>query len=59
MTLLKAYHEIAANLKLSDNHMKHETGPMEGEYFYPEFEIPFEDVRRLLRVIGVIKRNIM
>lgn len=44
---------------MSDNHMKHETGPMEGEYFYPEFEIPFEDVRRLLRVIGVIKRNIM
>ena len=44
---------------LSDNHMKHESGPMTGEYFYPEFEIPFEDVRRLLRVTGVIKRNIM
>ena len=44
---------------MSDNHMKHENGPMEGEYFYPEFEIPFEDVRRLLRVTGVIKRNIM
>lgn len=44
---------------LSDNHMKHESGPMAGEYFYPEFEIPFEDVRRLLRVTGVIKRNIM
>lgn len=44
---------------MSDNHMKHETGPMEGEYFYPEFEIPFEDVRRLLRVTGVVKRNIM
>lgn len=44
---------------MSDNHMKHETGPMEGEYFYPEFEIPLEDVRRLLRVTGVVKRNIM
>lgn len=44
---------------MSDNHIKHETGPMEGEYFYPEFEIPFEDVRRLLRVTGVVKRNIM
>lgn len=44
---------------MSDNHMKHETGPMEGEHFYPEFEIPFEDVRRLLRVTGVVKRNIM
>lgn len=44
---------------LSDNHMKHESGPMEGEYFYPEFEIPFEDARRLLRVTGVVKRNIL
>ena len=44
---------------MSDNHMKHENGPMEGEYFYPEFEIPFEDVRRLLPVTGVIKRNIL
>lgn len=44
---------------LSDNHMKHESGPMTGEYFYPEFEIPFEDVKRLLRVTGVIKRNIL
>lgn len=44
---------------LSDNHMKHENGPMTGEYFYPEFEIPFEDVKRLLRVTGVIKRNIL
>lgn len=44
---------------LSDNHMKHESGPMTGEYYYPEFEIPFEDVKRLLRVTGVIKRNIL
>ena len=26
---------------------------------FEEFEIPFEDVRRLLRVTGVIKRNIL
>lgn len=44
---------------LSDNHMKHESGPMEGEYYYPEFEIPYSEVRRLLRVTGVIKRNIL
>lgn len=44
---------------MSDNHMKHESGPMEGEFFYPEFEIPFEDVRRLFRVTGVVKRNIL
>lgn len=39
--------------------MKHESGPREGRYFYPEFEIPFEAVKRLFRVTGVIKRNIM
>lgn len=44
---------------ISDNTMKYESGPMEGEYFYQEFEIPLEDVRRLLRVTGVIKRNIL
>lgn len=44
---------------ISDNHMKHESGPREGQYFYPEFEIPLEDVKRLFRVTGVIKRNIM
>lgn len=48
-----------AILCISDNHMKHESGPMAGKYFYPEFEIPFGDVRRLLRVTGVIKRNIL
>lgn len=48
-----------AILCISDNHMKHESGPMTGKYFYPEFEIPFEDIRRLLRVTGVIKRNIL
>lgn len=44
---------------MSDNHMKHDSGPMEGEFVYPEFEISFSDVRRLLRVTGVIKRNIL
>lgn len=44
---------------ISDNTMKYESGPMEGEYFYQEFEIPLKDVRRLLRVTGVIKRNIL
>lgn len=49
----------SAFLCISDNHMKHESGPMTGKYFYPEFEIPFKDVCRLFRVTGVIKRNIM
>lgn len=44
---------------LSDNHMKHESGPMEGEYFYQEFEIPLREVRRLFRVTGLVKRNIL
>lgn len=44
---------------ISDNHMKHESGPREGKYFYPEFEIPLEDVKKLFRVTGVIKRNIL
>lgn len=44
---------------ISDNTMKHENGPMTGEYFYQEFEIPLKDVARLLRVTGVIKRNIL
>lgn len=44
---------------VSDNHMMHETGPMTGEYYYPEFDIPFDSVRRLFRVVGVIKRNIL
>ncbi len=44
---------------LSDNTMKHETGPAAGEYCYPEFEIPLSSVRRLHRVVGAIKRNII
>lgn len=42
---------------LSDNAIQYESGPAEGEFCYPEFEIPVEDVRRIFRVIGVIKRN--
>lgn len=44
---------------LSDNHMLHDSGPMEGELYYPEFEIPLTEVSRLFRVVGVIKRNIL
>lgn len=44
---------------ISDNSMKHEEGSMKGEFYYPEFEIPFTEVRRLYRVTGVIKRNIV
>lgn len=42
---------------MSDNHMKHKSGPMAGEYLYPEFEIPCSEVVRLHNVIGVIKRD--
>ena len=32
---------------------------MKGEYIYPEFEIPVDEVRNLWQVVGVIKRNLM
>lgn len=44
---------------VSDNTIRHEDGSAKGELCYPEFEIPIEDVRRLFRVVGVIKRNII
>jgi hypothetical protein len=42
---------------ISDNHRKHDNGPMEGSYFYPPFEIPFEMIKKTFIVTGVIKRN--
>lgn len=42
---------------ISDNHIKHTDGPMEGEYLYPPFEIPIPSVKLIYKVIGVIKRN--
>ncbi len=39
--------------------MKHDDGPMRGEFIYQEFEIPLQEVKRLFRVTGVIKRNIL
>lgn len=44
---------------VSDNTMVHESGAMKGELYYQDFEIPFEDVRKLFRVVGVVKRNIL
>lgn len=44
---------------VSDNTMVHESGAMKGELYYQDFEIPFADVRKLFRVVGVIKRNIL
>ena len=44
---------------VSDNTIRHEDGSAKGELCYPEFEISVEDVRRLFRVVGVIKRNII
>lgn len=42
---------------MSDNHIKHTDGPMEGDFFYPPFEIPIFAVKLIYKVIGVIKRN--
>lgn len=42
---------------ISDNHIKHTDGPMEGEYLYPPFEIPFSAIQLIYKVTGVIKRN--
>lgn len=44
---------------LSDNTMRYDSGAAAGELCYPEFEIPIEDVRRIFRVVGVVKRNII
>lgn len=44
---------------VSDNTMIHSEGPMKSEYVYPDFEMPLDSVRRLFRVVGVIKRNMM
>lgn len=44
---------------LSDNQMKYEEGPREGRPYYQDFEIPLDEVVRVHRVVGVIKRSIM
>lgn len=42
---------------LSDNHIKHTDGPMDGSYLYPAFEIPINQVVCFWDVTGVVKRN--
>jgi phage repressor protein C with HTH and peptisase S24 domain len=49
--------DMTALVCLSDNHIKHTDGPMEGEYLYPPFEIPLSSIKKVYKVIGVIKRN--
>lgn len=44
---------------VSDNHMLSEEGSRKGKPCYPSFKIPFNEVVRLHRVTGVIKRNIL
>lgn len=44
---------------LSDNQMKYDDGPRKGELYYQDFEIPIDEVIKLHRVVGVIKRNIL
>lgn len=44
---------------VSDNHMLCDEGSRKGKPCYPAFKIPFNEVVRLHRVTGVIKRNIL
>lgn len=44
---------------VSDNHMLSDEGSRKGKPCYPSFKIPFNEVVRLHRVTGVIKRNII
>lgn len=44
---------------VSDNHMLSEEGSRKGKPCYPSFKIPFNEVVKLHRVTGVIKRNIL
>lgn len=46
-----------AFLCLSDNHIKHEDGPLKDQYFYPPFEIKLEEVVSIWDVTGLVKRN--
>lgn len=42
---------------ISDNTMCYEQGARKGMLFYEPFDIPFDKVRRLFEVTGMIKRN--
>lgn len=44
---------------ISDNHMIFEDGPRKGKPCYPDFEVPIDEVLKLHKVVGVIKRNIL
>jgi len=55
----RLYHNEAmtAYVCFSDNVMVHENGAMKGKYYYPPFEVKYEDVIRLHDVTGMIKRT--
>jgi phage repressor protein C with HTH and peptisase S24 domain len=42
---------------ISDNHLKHDSGPYEGKFFYPPFEVHGDDVISVFDITGMIKRN--
>lgn len=46
-----------ALLCVSDNHIKHTDGPLEGRYVYQPFHIRFSAIKIIYKVTGVIKRN--
>lgn len=44
---------------ISDNTMKHDCGARVGKLFYPDFFLPFDQVKNLFVVTGVFKSNII
>lgn len=44
---------------ISDNNMKHDNGAREGKLFYPDFFLPFDQVKNLFVVTGIFKSNII
>jgi len=41
----------------SDNTLVHENGALKGKYYYPPFDVRYEDVIRVFDVTGMIKRT--
>ena len=42
-----------------DNSMKHEGGAGDGSLFYPDFYLPFNQVKNLFVVTGIFRSNII
>jgi len=42
---------------VSDNNLKHESGPRKGKYCYPPFHLHKSEIKNIFRVTGVFKSN--